>query len=181
MGVGAHALDELHGRPLGTSIPTGMLVALAALSIAAALAIGIASCFWISPWLAPFVAVGGLLVLAYNLELFGGRLHDDLWFGLAWGAFPVVTAYFAQTETVRGAAVVAGAFAFALSLAQRQLSTPVRFVRRSVRSVSGTLELSTGAREPVTAATLLRPPETALRLLSAATPLLATALVLSRL
>ena len=181
MGIGAHALDELRGRPLGTSIPTGMLVALAVTSIAGAVAIGVVSCFWISPWLAPFVAAGGLLVVAYNLELFGGRLHDDIWFGLAWGAFPVLTAYFAQTETMRGAAVVAAAFAFALSLAQRQLSTPVRLVRRSVRSVTGSLELASGAEEPITTATLLRAPERALRLLSAATPLLATALVLSRL
>ena len=181
MGIGAHALDELNGRPLGTSIPRRVLVALAATSIAAAVAIGVASCFWISPWLAPFVAAGGLLVVAYNLELFGGRLHGDAWFGLAWGAFPVLTAYFAQTERVRGAAVVAALFAFALSLAQRQLSTPVRFVRRHVRSVSGSLELASGTQEPITAATLLRAPESALRLLSAATPLLATALVLSRL
>src|SRR5204862_50827 len=77
--------------------------------------------------------------------------------------------------TLRGAAVAAAAFAFALSLAQRQLSTPVRFVRRGVRSVTGSLDLTTGVREPVTAATLLRAPESALRLLSAATPLLATA------
>src|SRR5438034_7910997 len=29
LGVGAHALDELHGRPLGTAIPSRVLVALA--------------------------------------------------------------------------------------------------------------------------------------------------------
>ena len=34
VGLAAHALDELHGRPLATGIPGGVLVALAALSVA---------------------------------------------------------------------------------------------------------------------------------------------------
>ena len=40
LGVAAHMLDELHGRPLRTEIPSGVLVALAILSLAAACAIG---------------------------------------------------------------------------------------------------------------------------------------------
>ena len=181
MGIGAHALDELHGRPLATRIGAAVLAGIAVTSIAGAVAVGIVACFWISAWLAPFVAVGGFIAVAYNLELFGGRLHNAVWFALAWGAFPVLTAYFAQTETIRGATVAAAAFAVLLSLTQRRLSMPVRFVRRQVRSVSGSLELADGASEPVTATTLLQTPEAGLRLLCAATPLLAAALVLSRL
>ena len=30
---------------------------------------------------------GAFIVVAYNLELFGGRFHGDFWFALAWGAF----------------------------------------------------------------------------------------------
>jgi hypothetical protein len=41
VGVGAHALDELRGRPLRTSIPSPILVGLASLSIGTACAIGI--------------------------------------------------------------------------------------------------------------------------------------------
>src|SRR4051794_7760309 len=41
MGVAAHALDELNGRPLRTQIGSGTLVALAAVSLAGALAIGV--------------------------------------------------------------------------------------------------------------------------------------------
>src|SRR5205814_7935334 len=40
LGVGAHALDELRGRPLRTAIPAPVLVVLAAASIAGAAAIG---------------------------------------------------------------------------------------------------------------------------------------------
>src|SRR6185369_16267483 len=40
MGVGAHALDELQGRPLQTLIPARVLAVLAGASIAGACAIG---------------------------------------------------------------------------------------------------------------------------------------------
>jgi hypothetical protein len=181
MGIGAHALDELEGRPLGTRIPSSVLVALAAGSIAGAVAIGIVSCFWISPWLAPFVVFGGFIVVAYNLELFGGRLHDAFWFSAAWGGLPVLTGFFAQAETIRAEAVLAAAFAMLLSYAQRCLSTPVRFARRSTRSVTGTIELADGRSEPLTRAALTAGPEAALRALSGATALLAAALVVARL
>ncbi|MER3410098.1 MAG: hypothetical protein C4306_08365, partial [Thermoleophilia bacterium] len=58
LGVGAHALDELQGRPLRTRIPRSLLWTLAAASIAGAIACGaVASALW-TPWLAAFVAFG---------------------------------------------------------------------------------------------------------------------------
>ena len=163
LGVGAHALDELRGRPLRTRIPGPLLVALAAVSIAAACAIGIAVAAARTWWLLAFAAVGAFLVVAYNLELFGGALHTDLWFGLAWGAFPLVTAYFAVAERLGWAALAGAGFALCSSLAQRALSTEVRFARRSAGDPEAT-----------------RPLERALQLLSAALPLLAGALLLAR-
>ena len=136
MGVGAHALDELQGRPLGTRIPTRVLVALAVLSVAAACAIGIAVALETTLWLLPLIALGAFLVPAYNLELLGGRVHTDLGFALAWGAFPVLTAFVAQAATIRVEAVLAAAWATLLSLAQRRLSTRVRRVRREVAATS---------------------------------------------
>ena len=133
MGVGAHALDELNGRPLGTAIPRRVLIALALVSVAAACAIGIAVALAFDPLLLVFVAAGAFIVPAYNLELLGGRFHSDLWFALAWGAFPVLTGYAACAGDIGLAAVAAAAWAAALSLAQRRLSTPVRRMRRQVR------------------------------------------------
>src|SRR5262249_50960454 len=134
MGVGAHALDELQSRPLETLIPPRVLVALAVVSISGACAIGCAIAVSRTLWLLVFVAVGGFIVVAYNLELFGGAFHGDLWFPAAWGAFPVLTAYFASAHTIRGAAVAAAGYAFATSWVQRTLSTPVRAVRRKPAS-----------------------------------------------
>jgi hypothetical protein len=164
MGVGAHALDELNGRPLRTSIPDGVLVGLAVVSVGVAAAIGIAVGLDRTLWIVPLVVLGAALVPVYNLELLGGRAHTDVGFALAWGAFPVVTAYVAQTGTLRGEALLAALWATLLSLAQRRLSTPARRLRRS--------------REPGPGD--LAPLEDALRLLTGATVVLALALVVLR-
>jgi hypothetical protein len=181
LGVGGHALDELNGRPLRTQIPSALLVVLAALSIAGAVAIGIGAAIAWGLWLLAFVAVGGFLVCAYNLELFGGRFHSDRWFALAWGALPLLTGYFVEAQKVTVEAVLAAAFAAWLSSAQRSLSTQVRWARRSVTTVEGELELADGTREPVTRATLMRAPELALRALTASVAALAAALLVLRL
>lgn len=180
VGIGAHALDELNGRPLATRIPDRVLVALAALSIAGAVAIGVVGAVTVSPWLALFVAAGGFIVVAYNLELAGGRFHGDAWFALAWGAFPLATAYFAAAETLDAVALAGAAFAFFGSRAQRLLSTPVRDVRRRVSSVEGRVERAGGGSEPVTAELLLRGKEAALRSLAGACVALAAGLVIMR-
>jgi hypothetical protein len=181
VGVGAHALDELNGRPLRTKIPSRALIALAAVSIAGAVTIGVVGAFTVNAWLLLFVAAGGFIVVAYNLESFGGRFHGDTWFPLAWGSFPLLTAYFATAETVDGTALTGAVFAFALSLAQRRLSTQVRDVRRRVTKVSGTIERRDGTAQVLEARDLMGPEESALRALGVATVALAVALVIMRL
>jgi len=163
MGIGAHALDELHGRPLRTGIPPRVLVGLAVASIAAACAVGVWVASWRTWWLLAFVGAGAFIVVAYNLELFDGAFHSDVWFAVAWGAFPLLTGYTACGGRLRGEAFLAAAFAFLSSLAQRTLSTPVRHARR----VAG---------DPAATRTL----ELALQLLAASLPLLAGALLLAR-
>jgi hypothetical protein len=180
MGVGAHALDELKGRPLQTRIPPPVLASLAAVSISGAAAIGIAVAISRTLWLLVFVAVGAFIVVAYNLELFDGTFHGGLWFPAAWGAFPVLTAYFTSARTLHGAAFAAAGYAFATSWAQRRLSTPVRLVRRRVVAVEGTVHLDDGTTLPIDADTLASTPELALKALVAATVLIAAALLLLR-
>ena len=71
LGIGAHALDELKGRPLRTRIGSGTLAALAVVSIAGAVAVGVAVAVARGLWLLPFVACGGFLV---SLLFVGGSL-----------------------------------------------------------------------------------------------------------
>jgi hypothetical protein len=180
VGVGAHALDELSGRPLRTGIPRSILVGLATLSVGAACAIGVVGAMTFEAWLLALVPVGLFLVLAYNLELAAGRFHSDLWFGFAWGGFPVICGYAAVAGEIGVAALLAAAFAVLLSLAQRALSNHVRFVRRRVAAVDGELALRDGSRELLDADRLIAAEERGLRLLAAASVVLATALVAFR-
>ena len=69
-------------------------------SIGGAVGIGVYASIAYTPWLAPLVVAGGFIVCAYNLELFGGAFHSDAWFALAWGAFPLLTAYLAVAERI---------------------------------------------------------------------------------
>jgi hypothetical protein len=181
LGIGAHALDELNGRPLRTRIGDGTLVVLAVVSLTGAVAIGVVSAAAFTWWLLPFVAFGAFIVVAYNLELFGGRFHGDAWFALAWGAFPLLAAYLVTAERLTLEAGLAGLFAALLSLAQRRLSTQVRTVRRQVTEVSGSLRLADGSEEPLRAEALTKAPEDALRALTAAVTALAAALVVLQL
>jgi hypothetical protein len=70
---------------------------------------------------------------------------------------------------------------FALSLAQRALSTPVRELRRRALRVEGLIELAEGRSIRIDGAYLRAAPESALKAMSAALPLLALGLVILRL
>jgi hypothetical protein len=176
VGIGAHALDELNGRPLGTGIGGRVLAVTAGVSIAGAVALGLV--FGGLRGL-PFIVVGGLLVCGYNLELFGGRLHNDWWFGAAWGAFPVLVGAYAQHWTLPPAAWAMAVAAFFLSLGQRALSTPARALRRRVSEVAVRISFADGSERVVGRAELLAPIERALRFFVWATATLALALVLA--
>jgi hypothetical protein len=181
VGVAAHALDELNGRPLRTAIPAPALITAAAASLTGAVALGvygITQAGWI---LVPFMVAGPILVIAYNAELFGGIVHNDLGFAAAWGAFPVLTGYAAQDGNLAPAAVGAAAAALALSAAQRRLSTPARYLRRRTVRVDGSMTLADGTSAPVGPETLLEPLEGALRAMSWGLILLAASLAVARL
>ncbi|MGH2925596.1 MAG: hypothetical protein ACRDK1_06440 [Solirubrobacterales bacterium] len=186
VGVGAHALDELRGRPLRTRLSDRSLAILAGAALAGAVGIGVAGVVTVSASLAPFVVAGSFLVLAYNLELFGGRFHTDVWFAVAWGAFPALTSFWANalsigsvTETVAGVGVTLACLA--LSVAQRRLSTPVRELRRRTASLSGEQRLADGTTRELTPAGIAAPLDAALKAISASLVLLAVALVAIRL
>ena len=166
VGISAHTLDELRGRPLQTELPSGLLWTAAIAGLAGAVALGLAALPVVGIGLLPFIAAGVVFVFAYNLELLGGRLHGDFWFALSWGAFPLLTAYYAQTGRLSIGAVAAAGAAYAISYGQRALSTPARTLRRKTRSVSGTVTLNDGTQTELDEPALLRPLELALRAFS---------------
>jgi hypothetical protein len=181
VGVAAHALDELRGRPLRTRIPARALLAVVVAGLAGALGLGVYGITQTGWTLVPFMVAGPVLVVAYNAELFGGALHNDLGFAAAWGGFPVLTGYVAQTGDLTLAPIIAAAAALALSAAQRRLSTPARTIRRRAVRVDGTITFTDGTTAAIAAPLILAPLEAALRAISWAQILLATALAIARL
>jgi hypothetical protein len=188
VGLAAHALDELQGRPLQTRISDQSLRTVAVLALVGACALGLVGVFFWGPvnWaLAAAIPVGVVLVVGYDLELFGGRLHTDHAFAWGWGGFPVAVGFVAQsprmTWTSLAAAVAATLAGAGTSYAQRHLSKPARELRRRTVDVTGTVTRPDGGVEPLDRVTLLAPLEGALRALSWAVPAVAVAMLLTRL
>jgi hypothetical protein len=181
VGVCAHALDELHGRPLGTRFSDRTLWVAAIASAGAAIGIGIGGVVTVSVWLAPLVAIGAFLLPAYNLELAGGRFHSDMWFAAGWGAFPAFTGYFVCALRLDATGLLVAGGCMAMSLAQRRLSSAARDLRRRTIAVEGVRRLTDGSSEPLTLARLLGPLDGALATLSLTVVLLAAALLAARL
>jgi hypothetical protein len=187
VGLAAHALDELQGRPLGTAISDQALRGVAVVALVGACALGVYGVFFHAGtnWpLAVAIPVGALLVVGYNLELAGGQLHNDHAFAWGWGGFPVAVGYVAQSPgltwsslAAAGAATLAGV---GTSYAQRRLSTPARELRRRTNDVTGAITHADGRIDPLDRAALLAPLEGALRALSWAVPVVAVAALLAR-
>ncbi len=180
VGLAAHAFDELNGRPLGTRIPSPALALTATVALLGALVLGVLGVARVGGALVPFLVAGPVLVVAYNFELLGGALHNDLGFALSWGGFPVLTAYVAQTGTLSYAAVLAAAGATVLSISQRSLSTPARLLRRRALDACGEVRLRDGSSVGLDREALLAPLERALRASAWAVVLLAAAMALAR-
>jgi hypothetical protein len=180
VGVAAHALDELHGHPLRTAIRDPVLIGVASVGTALACALGFAGVTTVGPGLFVFIAIGPVLLLGYNLELFGGVLHTDLGFAAAWGGFPVLVGYYVQAERLDATAVIGAVAALGLSLAQRALSTPARALRRRTQHVDGTITMNDGRVQALETRALLRPLERALATLSWSVVALALALATAR-
>lgn len=173
LGVGAHALDELHDRPLSTDLSRTTLLMLGWGGLAVGGSIALAAAFVISPVALVWGGLAVAFAAAYALE-WSSWLHSGPGFAIAWGAFPVLVGYWAQTESVSLSAVVVAGAAAVFSLAQRGLSTPARHVRRRAPDTTVVVGEARWNR-----ATLLATWEQPLELLALAHVLLATGLLLT--
>ena len=181
VGIAAHALDELNGRPMGTRIPSPVLVILAIVSLSGAMALGIVAGVLETPWIFAFVGFGGFIVVAYNLGIWNDRFHSDYWLAFSWGAFPVLTSYWVNALRFDFAVIVVALACFLVTLVQRTLSTPVRTVRRRAVRVEGFIELTNGERIILDSKILIAASERALLLLAVTFVVLSIGLLIFRL
>jgi hypothetical protein len=125
--------------------------------------------------------MGTFAVVAYNLELFGGAIHNTAGFAIAWGGFPAITGYWINALALRPAGLLVALACTVLSVAQRRLSTPARELRRRTTAVTGEQRLTDGRLVELSAARLSAPLEGALGALAVALVVLAAGLVWARL
>lgn len=177
-GIAAHAFDEWHNHPLRTRLTDRTLALVGAGGVAGSIAIAALGALMISPWILAWAVAGVLLMMGYTLE-WHRWLHTDLAFAFGWGAFPVLVGYWAQAQQLALAALLMAGAATLVSLAQRALSTPARYIRRRAPSTSIVFEdVRDGAWD---AEHLLTTWETPLKLLSAAMVAFAAGLLAARL
>ena len=177
LGVGAHALDELHGRPLHTEIPRLVLIWLAAASLdrgrrhrdrrRARVDALVASVRRRRRVPRPRVCPRARGRPVPHGSLVRARL----------GGVPGAGGVSGRGGDAAARGISRGGVRAATSLAQRSLSTQVRTVRRRVAQVSGTVRYRDGREDALDADALTRAPEAALRALSAGMVALALALV----
>jgi len=113
VGVGAHYLDAVGGKtkPWG-DLPKRKLWILALIAIGISFSIGLYYAFLDSPLLFPIGIAEGFFLFAYNLELFGGRFHNNWSTVISWGILPVFAGSAIQTNSISlETIIIAGAAA----------------------------------------------------------------------
>ncbi len=131
VGIAAHSLDAMApNRPWGDLLSPAQLKLLAAGALAPSLSIGLYYALAFAPLLLPLGLVELFFLLAYNLELFDGMFHTDLWFAFSWGFLPVLAGFVAQTNGLTWASTAAGLFGFFTAYVEINASRPYKLLKR---------------------------------------------------
>ena len=101
VGISAHFLDAVGGntKPWG-NLPRRRIAAIAILTLGIVLSIGLYYAFLDSPLLFPIGIAEAFFLFAYNLELFGGKFHNNLSTLLSWAILPVFAGAAIQTNSI---------------------------------------------------------------------------------
>ncbi len=129
LGIAAHALDALGSKslkPWGTIFTIGQLRLMAVFSLTLAYLLAIYYMVRFVPVLWFFAFAEGFFVFAYNLELFKGRFHTDLWFAFSWGFLPVLSGYVMQTNHISPAVLLLAVAMALFSLVEIKASRPYK-------------------------------------------------------
>ena len=107
VGVSAHCLDAVGGKtkPWGI-LPKRKIFTIAIFSLGVAFSIGMYYAFLDSPLLFPIGIVEGFFLFAYNLELFGGKFHNNISTIISWGILPVFAGSAIQTNSISTEAIL---------------------------------------------------------------------------
>jgi len=107
LGVSAHLLDAIGGKtkPWG-DLPKKKLWIISMIVLGIAFSIGMYYAFLDSPLLFVIGIVEGFFLFAYNLELFGGKFHNNASTIFSWAILPVFAGSAIQTNSITIEAVM---------------------------------------------------------------------------
>ncbi|HWP78850.1 MAG TPA: hypothetical protein VNL34_04285 [Candidatus Nitrosotenuis sp.] len=116
LGVSAHCLDAIGGktRPWG-ELPKKRVLAIALVALGIAFATGLYYAFLDAPLLIPIGIIEGFFLFAYNLELFGGRFHNNASVLVSWAILPIFAGSVIQTNTISYEAILLSILSSALT------------------------------------------------------------------
>ena len=112
IGVAAHCLDAQGSKkkPWGP-LPKTKLWTAAVISLSVAFSIGLYFAFLDSWLLLPIGIIEVFFLFAYNLELFGGKFHNNASFVISWGILPVFAGAAINSNSVSFETVILSAIA----------------------------------------------------------------------
>ncbi len=119
IGISAHCLDALGSKkkPWG-QISHSKLWLASIISLIISFSIGLYYIFLDSWLLFPIGIIEVFFLFSYNLELFGGKFHNNLSFVISWGVLPVFAGSIIQSNTISvetvGFSVIAGLASYIL-------------------------------------------------------------------
>ena len=101
LGISAHCLDAVGGKtkPWGI-LPKKKVWVIAFASLAIACTIGLYFAFLDSPLLIPIGIAEVFFLFAYNLELFGGKFHNNSSVLISWAILPIFAGSAIQTNSI---------------------------------------------------------------------------------
>ena len=112
VGISAHFLDAVGGKtkPWGM-LPKKKITTVALISLGIVFTIGFYYAFLDSLLLIPIGIIEVFFLFAYNLELFGGKFHNNASTIFSWGILPVFAGSVIQTNSITIEAVIYSAIA----------------------------------------------------------------------
>ncbi len=139
VGVSAHSLDAMAAnKPWGNVLSRRQLMLLAGAGLVPALTLGLFYALTFAWLLVPLGMTELFFLLSYNLELFGGAFHTDLWFAFSWGFLPVLAGFVVQANGLDLASLAAGVFGFSTAFVEINASRPYKALKLEYGSASST-------------------------------------------
>ena len=134
LGISAHSFDSLgskNGGPWGNYINKKILTVLAFSSLFSGLYIASYYAFYVNKFLIIVGIIEVFFIFSYNLELFHGMFHNNIWLGFATGSMPVIAGYMVQNGN--SILIIALLFILGYSIVQIEIqaSRPYRLLKRN--------------------------------------------------